>query len=82
VPFLGVSESLLSFCIISPWLPNGNILEYIRKHGGVNRLRLVSNHHNPCAQAVRDPFYDSLRKLPVVSNTYTHWVLYTAIFIR
>jgi len=50
IPLLGVSESLLSFCIISPWLPNGNILEYSRKHGGANRLHLVSNHHNPRTQ--------------------------------
>ena len=46
VPFLGISETLLSFCIISLWLPGGNILEYIRKHRGANRLRLVSDQHD------------------------------------
>ena len=43
VPLLGVSETLFSFSIISPWLPNGGIIEYIQKHLGVNRLQLVSD---------------------------------------
>jgi len=43
LPFLGVSESLFPFSIITPWLSNGDIIEYIRKHRGVNRLRLVSD---------------------------------------
>ena len=41
-PFLGISEILFSFCIISPWLSNGNIAQYIRKHQIVGRLKLVS----------------------------------------
>ena len=45
LPFLGVSHSLLSFSIITPWLQNGNIIEYIQKHRGANRLELVSDHH-------------------------------------
>ena len=47
LPFLGVSETLFSFCIISPWLRNGNIVEYIQKHREANRLHLVSDRHNP-----------------------------------
>ena len=43
VPFSGVSETLFSFSIINPWLPNGNILDYIQKNQRVNRLQLVSN---------------------------------------
>ena len=46
LPFLGVSETLFPFCIISPWMSGGDILEYIQKHRGVNRLQLVSIHHN------------------------------------
>ncbi|KAF9789361.1 kinase-like domain-containing protein [Thelephora terrestris] len=42
VSFFGVSEALFSFCIISPWLSNGNILEYIRKNQRVNRLTLLA----------------------------------------
>lgn len=46
LPFLGVSETLFPFCIISPWLPNGNILKYAEEHREVNRLQLVSNHRD------------------------------------
>jgi len=45
LPFLGISETLFPFCIITPWLPNGNIVEYIRQHQGVNRLQLVRYRH-------------------------------------
>ena len=43
VPFLGVSETVFPFCVVSPWLSNGNILEYIKKNRRVDRLQLVSD---------------------------------------
>ena len=43
VPFRGVSETLFSLCIVAPWLPNGNILDYVRKNQRVNRLQVVSD---------------------------------------
>ena len=46
LPFLGVSETLFPFCIITPWLSNGNITEYVKRKPEVDRLRLVSVHHN------------------------------------
>ena len=46
LPFLGVSESLFSFSIISPWMSNGNIVEYTTKNRGVNRLQLVHDHRD------------------------------------
>lgn len=42
LPFKGVSETLFPFCIISPWLPNGNIIDYIRQNGMVNRFQLLA----------------------------------------
>jgi len=42
VPFSGISETLFSFCIINPWLSNGNILEFTRKNKRVNRLKLLA----------------------------------------
>ena len=33
---------MFSFCIISPWLKNGNITEYTKENERVNRLQLVS----------------------------------------
>jgi len=53
LPFLGVSETLFSFSLISPWLQNGNIIEYIRKHREANRLQLVSDHHEPHTNPLR-----------------------------
>jgi len=47
LPFHGVSETLFPFCIISPWLSNGNIIEYIKKNQRANRLQLVSDLHDP-----------------------------------
>ena len=30
------------FCMVSPWMENGNVLGYTRKNPEVNRLRLAS----------------------------------------
>ena len=58
VPFLGVSETLFPFSIITPWFPNGNIAEYVQKHEGVDRLQLVSDYHHLHKRAIRDFFLD------------------------
>ena len=42
LPFLGISESLFWFSIITPWLPNGNIVQYTKNDPWVDRLQLVS----------------------------------------
>ena len=44
LPLLGVSVSKNPqyFRIISEWMPNGNVIEYIRSNPEANRLRLVS----------------------------------------
>jgi len=39
VPFLGITSTPLQ--LISEWMPNGDLVEYIRKHPSVDRLRLV-----------------------------------------
>ncbi|KAK0491271.1 hypothetical protein IW261DRAFT_1436717 [Armillaria novae-zelandiae] len=40
LPFLGVSEELFapSYCLISPWMANGNIIHYLEAHPGHDRL--------------------------------------------
>jgi len=44
LPLLGVSVSRdpQYFRIVSEWMPNGNVMEYIRSNPQTNRLRLVS----------------------------------------
>lgn len=43
VPLLGVSEDMSKISIISPWLKNGNILEYIGEHLDASPLQLVGH---------------------------------------
>ena len=33
--------------MVSEWMDNGNIREYVGKHGGVNRIQLVSDCVGP-----------------------------------
>ena len=47
LPFIGVNTELFSpsFCLISPWMSNGNVIDYLRqlekvKHSNVSQLAL------------------------------------------
>ena len=40
VPFLGITSTPLQ--LISEWMPNGDLTEYIRRHLNTDRLTLVS----------------------------------------
>ena len=53
LPFLGVSETFqFPLNIISPWLPNGNILEYTQKNREADRFQLVGDRHDLYRQTV------------------------------
>ena len=39
---VSVSKNPLYFRIISEWMPNGNVMEYVRSNPEANRLRSVS----------------------------------------
>ena len=41
LPFLGISTDFAEFCLISPWMKNGTIMEYVRDHSQANPLELV-----------------------------------------
>ena len=41
LPVIQVSEGLFPVCIMSPWMPNGNITQYTQMNPDVDRLRLV-----------------------------------------
>jgi len=41
LPVAGISKALYPFCIMSPWIPDGNITQHIRMNPGANRLTLV-----------------------------------------
>ena len=38
----GVAPGLFEVCMVSKWMDNGNMLQYVRSHQGVDRMRLVS----------------------------------------
>lgn len=39
----GVAPGLFEFCLLSKWMDNGNLLDYVRTHGQFDRLSLVSS---------------------------------------
>ncbi|KAJ7583591.1 kinase-like domain-containing protein, partial [Mycena floridula] len=43
LPFLGVSLEVFapSFCLVSPWMSNGNLREYVQLHPDFNRLNAI-----------------------------------------
>jgi hypothetical protein len=42
LPLLRVIMSETKFAMVSEWMPNGNINEFVRKHLDANRFELVS----------------------------------------
>ena len=40
VPFIGVTQDPLQF--VSEWMPNGDLMAYLGKNPGANRIALVS----------------------------------------
>ena len=41
VPFVGVTQNPLQF--VSEWMPNGDLMEYLGKNPGADRIGLVSS---------------------------------------
>ena len=41
LPLLGVTMTKYRFVIVSEWMKNGDINEFVKKHANANRLELV-----------------------------------------
>jgi serine/threonine protein kinase len=41
LPLTGVSTTLFPFCMISPWMDNGNLIDYVRSNPATNRVTLL-----------------------------------------
>ena len=41
LPVIDVSETMFPFCIVSPWMPNGNIIQHAKMNSDADRLLLV-----------------------------------------
>ncbi|KAF9781366.1 kinase-like domain-containing protein [Thelephora terrestris] len=46
LPVLGISPELFPLCIVSEWMIDGNILDFISAHPELNRLRLLAEAAN------------------------------------
>ncbi|KAK0435392.1 kinase-like domain-containing protein [Armillaria borealis] len=45
LPFLGVNKEIFapSFCLISPWMDNGDIMSFLRRHPRLDRLKSITD---------------------------------------
>ena len=55
VAFLGVSEAPAPLSMVSEWMPNGNVREYVGKNPETSRLQLVCSFESARAQANANP---------------------------
>ena len=44
LPLIGVTMSETQFAMVSDWMGNGNINDYVKAHPKANRLKLVGFH--------------------------------------
>jgi hypothetical protein len=76
LPVIEVSETLFPFCIMTPWMLDGNIVQYTRVNPDANRLMLV-RAHQPESQPA-DYADNSYRKRARASCIFMGWTFYTA----
>ena len=65
LPLLGISEALPPFGLVSPRMPNIDILGYIKDNQDAERFSLVRESHNRRKKAT-DSIFDSWRALRLV----------------
>ena len=41
VPTFGATTEIAEFCVVAPWMPEGELLEYLGKYPGANRAEIV-----------------------------------------
>ena len=67
LPVIEVSEALFPLCIMTPWMPDGNITQYIQTNPSANRLMLVRAYEpEDRRERPTDCAHDSLHKCAVV----------------
>ena len=53
VPNLGAVSDVAQFCVVSPWVPDGDLLQYLGKNPGANRVAIVSVYIIYCGQRAK-----------------------------
>ena len=71
VPTLGAGLDIAELCVVSPWMQDGNLLQYLNKYTGALRASIVSIHD------IRDsefPKFNVHKMLGVVDGlSYLHF---------
>lgn len=44
IPNLGASLDIAEFCVVSPWMPDGDLSQHLSRHPAANRPLIVSIH--------------------------------------
>ena len=44
VPTLGAGPDIDELCVVSPWMPDGDLLQYLSKYPGARRALIVGVH--------------------------------------
>ena len=44
LPNLGAGPDIAEFCVVSPWMSDGDLLQFLAKYPGANRVAIVSVH--------------------------------------
>jgi len=71
LPTLGAGLDIADLCVVSPWMTEGHLLQYLSKYPGVSRVSIVS------VQNVHDNEYTELnthKMLGIVDGlSYLHY---------
>jgi len=82
LPVIQASKGPFPVCIMSPWMPDGNITQYTQMNLGADRLKLVRAHRRRSMEYSTHYAHNSLHKCVVASYTFMSRVFYTVVFIR
>ena len=82
LPVIEVSEGLFPFCIMTPWMPGGNIIQYTQqKNRSANRLMLVIVRQDRRGRST-DCVHNSSQKPAAASHTFMSRAFRTAVSLR
>jgi serine/threonine protein kinase len=58
VPTLGAGPDIAELCVVSPWMPDGDLLQYLQKIPGANRAEIVRIHVGRAGECTEFDFQD------------------------
>lgn len=81
LPIIEVSETLFPFCIMAPWMPDGNITQYTQANPSTDRLMLAraykpANKEDPLTPPTSSP------KRAAALCTFVGWAFCMVVSLR